>query len=176
MPSRIEKIKAIRLLVLDVDGVLTNGMIYYGEQAAELRGFNIKDGLGIKLLQKSGVSVAIISAKKSSAVAKRLQDLGIEHVYLGYENKLIAYNDLKKKWGEIDDTQIAYMGDDFPDLPILSLAGFSITVPDAPEPIKQAVDYISKNPGGAGAVREICELILKTQDNYTNVIKCYVSE
>ena len=117
-----EKAKSIRLLILDVDGVLTTGAIYYGNHSAnndalEFKGFHVHDGLGIKLLQKTGVQVGVISAKTSHAVSRRLADLNIDHIHLGHEDKLPIYETLKQKLG-LRDEQIAYMGDDLPDLPI----------------------------------------------------------
>src|SRR3990167_9816170 len=112
----MDKVKKIKLLILDVDGTMTNGVLYYSSAGHEMRGFHVHDGLGIKLLRKSGVAVAIISAKKSEVISKRMDDLKLEHVYLGYENKLPAYDAIKKTFG-LDDSQIAYMCDDLPDLP-----------------------------------------------------------
>jgi 3-deoxy-D-manno-octulosonate 8-phosphate phosphatase (KDO 8-P phosphatase) len=173
MSAAIEKAKAIRLLILDVDGVLTSGVIYYGSDGREMKGFHIHDGLGIKLLQKTGVIVAIISGKNSEAVSRRIKDLNIRHFYLGQEDKLPAYEDLKQRL-KIQDHEIAYMGDDLPDLPLLRRAGLAITVPQAPETIKQHVDYITKLKAGKGAVREACEFIMETQDHYQSVIQSYL--
>lgn len=169
----IKKAKAIRLLILDVDGVLTNGVIYYGNKEWEVRGFHIHDGLGIKLLQKTGVVVAVISGKKSEAVAKRMNDLSIQHAYLGHDDKLPVYENLKKKL-KLKDNEIAYMGDDLPDLPILRRVGLAISVPQAPEIIKQHVDIITECQAGYGAVREVCELIMVAQDQYKTVIQSYI--
>lgn len=170
----LENVKKIRLLVLDVDGVLTTGAIYYGSNGFEMRGFHIHDGMGIKLLQKANINVAIISSKKSEAVEKRIQELGISHAYLGHEDKLPAYEDLKHKLNLPDD-EIAYMGDDLPDLTILRRAGFSITVKGAPEIIQQNVDYITKKKPGKGAVREVCEFILEAQDKLQSMLQSYLA-
>lgn len=173
MQAIVDKAKAIRLLILDIDGVLTTGAIYYGSNGFEMRGFHIHDGMGIKLLQKANIQVAVISGKKSDAVVKRMKDLHIEHAYLGHEDKLPAYEDLKQKL-QLTDHDIAYMGDDLPDLPILRRAGFSATLPQAPEIIRQHVDYITKNKPGKGAVREVCELILEAQGQLQNVLQSYL--
>lgn len=173
MPGIEEKIKSIRLLLLDVDGILTSGVIFYGEDNISLKGFYIQDGLGIKLLQKSSVSVGIISAKISKAVSKRAEELQIEYVYLGQEEKITAYETIKTKL-KLNDHEIAYMGDDLPDLPVLKRVGLAITVPQASEIIKQHVDIITKNKGGQGAVREICELIMNTQGHFNSVIQSYL--
>lgn len=168
-----KKAQSIRLLILDVDGVLTNGTIYYGTNGIELKGFHIHDGMGIKLLQKAGIPVAIISGKNSEPVARRLQDLNVEHVFLGHTDKLPIYEALKQKLS-MADNEIAYVGDDLPDLPLLRRTGLSITVPGAPTSIIEHVDFITKNAGGAGAVREVCEFILKAQNKYENVVKSYL--
>lgn len=168
-----EKAKRIRLLILDVDGVLTTGIIYYGSEGFEMKGFHLHDGLGIKLLQKSGIAVAIISGKNSEPVARRLRDLQIQHIYLGLEDKLPAYEELKQKL-QLNDEQIAYMGDDLPDLPLLRRAGFAITVPQAAGVIREHVDLVTTAKAGKGAVREVCELILNAQDQYQNMIQSYL--
>jgi 3-deoxy-D-manno-octulosonate 8-phosphate phosphatase (KDO 8-P phosphatase) len=168
-----KKAQSIRLLILDVDGVLTNGTIYYGTDGIELKGFHIHDGMGIKLLQKAGIPVAIISGKNSEPVARRLQDLNVEHVFLGHTDKLPIYESLKQKLG-FSDQDIAYVGDDLPDLPLLRRTGLAITVPGAPALITEHVDYITKNSGGAGAVREVCELILKAQNKYEIMVESYL--
>lgn len=165
--------KSIRLLILDVDGVLTSGVIYYDNYQFEMRGFHIHDGLGIKLLQKTGVKVAVISGKKSTAVKKRMKELRIEHAYLGHEDKIIPYEALKQKLA-LHDHEIAYMGDDLPDLPLLRRAALAITVPEAPATIKQHVDYITNIKAGKGAVREVCELIMNAQGTYETVIQSYL--
>lgn len=175
-----EKAKSIRLLLLDVDGVLTTGAIYYGNHSAnndalEFKGFHVHDGFGIKLLQSTGVQVGIISAKSSPAVARRLADLKIELVFLGYEEKLPAYEAIKQKLG-FSDQEIAYMGDDLPDLPVLQRVGLSMTPPQAVAEVKQRVDYITENKAGKGAVREACELIMKAQGSYQSVIQSYLSK
>jgi 3-deoxy-D-manno-octulosonate 8-phosphate phosphatase (KDO 8-P phosphatase) len=173
MQSIQDKARRVKLLILDVDGILTTGAIYYGSNDFQMRGFHIHDGLGIKLMQKAGIPIAIISGKQSDVVKKRLQDLHVEHMYLGHEDKRPAYQDLKTRLG-LEDQDIAYMGDDLPDLPLLRQAGFSATVPDAPQIITQTVDYISKKNAGLGAVRELCELILNAQQKLDSVIESYI--
>lgn len=172
MVSAADKARSIRLLILDVDGVLTNGIIYYGNDGILLKGFHIHDGMGIKLLKKSGVALAVISGKNSDAVARRLQELEIEHVYLGHGNKLPAYEELKQKLG-VSDEAVAFMGDDLPDLPVLRRAGLAISVPQAPEIIRQHVDLITKKKAGKGAVREACEFIMEAQGSLQSVLQSY---
>lgn len=169
----MEKVKAIRLLILDVDGVLTTGALYYGSHGFEMKGFNIYDGLGIKLLQKAGIKVAIISAKNSEAVSRRIKELNIEHVFLGYEDKIPAFEEVKQTL-QLANHEIAYMGDDLPDLPILRRVGFAATVPNAPAIIKQHTDFITKKKGGKGAVREISEFILEAQGLLQSMLQSYL--
>lgn len=168
-----EKAKRIRLLILDVDGVLTSGVIYYGSQGSEIKGFYIHDGLGIRLLQKTGVMVAVISGKKSEAVSRRVFELEIKHAYQGYDEKLPAYEDLKQKLNLSDDV-IAFIGDDLQDLPLLRRAGLAITVAQAPTIVKQHADWVTEKKGGKGAVREACEFILEAQGNYHKVLEPYL--
>lgn len=174
-PEITAKAKKIKLLILDVDGVLTTGALYYGSQGFEMKGFHIHDGLGIKLLQKTGVTVAIISGKRSEAVERRVDELQIKHVYLGHENKIPCYEELRKKLN-VEDHEIAYMGDDLPDLPLLKRVGLAITVPITPKIIAQSVDFITEKKGGKGAVREVCEFIMQAQDTYESVVQSYLTK
>jgi 3-deoxy-D-manno-octulosonate 8-phosphate phosphatase (KDO 8-P phosphatase) len=172
----LEKAKPIRLLILDVDGVLTSGIIFYqGEGLSQSKGFHVHDGFGIKLLQRANIEVGIISAKLSTAAVQRFQDLNIKHFYLGYENKLIAYETLKKELN-FTDKEIAYMGDDLPDLPVLRRVGLAITVKEAAAMIKEYAHLITEKPAGAGAVREVCEFILQAQNHYQSLIHPYLSQ
>ncbi|HEX4045982.1 MAG TPA: HAD hydrolase family protein [Gammaproteobacteria bacterium] len=170
-----KKAKLIRLLILDIDGVLTSGTLFYGANGIELNGFHIHDGVGIQLLQKCGIAVAVISGKKSESAVRRMQDLRIPHVYLGQDDKLPAYEELKQKLQLVDE-QIAYIGDDLPDLPILQRVGLAVTVPQAPLALRERVDLITKNNGGNGAVREICELIMTAQDHYETMLQSYLDQ
>lgn len=174
-----EKAKHIRLLLLDVDGVLTTGVIYYGNHAAnndeiEFKGFHVHDGLGMKLLQRTGIQLGVISAKNSPVVLRRLNYLKVDHIKLGHEEKLPVYEALKQEL-QLTDNQIAYIGDDFPDLPILRRAGLAVTVPTAPLDVKQYVDYVTEKKPGKGAVREVCELIMHAQGSYQSVLNSYLS-
>jgi 3-deoxy-D-manno-octulosonate 8-phosphate phosphatase (KDO 8-P phosphatase) len=175
MASAAEKAKLIRLLILDVDGVLTNGTIYYGNNGIELKGFHIHDGLGINMLQQSGIPVAVISGKTSEGVARRLAELKVEHVYLGHQDKVPAYEELKQTLN-LEDQEIAYMGDDLPDLPILFRAGLAISVPQAPAFIKEHVDYTTNIKAGKGAVREACEFIMEAQGTLHSVLQSYLTK
>lgn len=173
MDNTLEKAKKIRLAIFDVDGILTSGITYYSKDGPELKGFHIHDGLGIKLLQKVGIQIAIISGKKSEAVLYRLKELEIEHIYLGHENKLPVYETLKAKT-QFKDDEISYMGDDLIDLPLLCRVGFAITVPNVPEIMTEHVDYVTKHKGGKGAVREVCEIILQAQGKYQAIIQHFL--
>jgi 3-deoxy-D-manno-octulosonate 8-phosphate phosphatase (KDO 8-P phosphatase) len=173
MKTTAEKARPIRLVISDVDGVLTTGALFYQADGTELKVFNVQDGLGIKMLQQTGVNVAIITARTSEAVAQRMRDLKVEHVYQGQANKLPAYEELKQKL-HLTDQEIAYIGDDLPDLPLLRRVGFSVTVPNAPQIIQEHAAWITCAEGGKGAVRELCELIMQAQGTYQPVIDSYL--
>lgn len=173
MQTLISKAKQIRLLILDIDGVLTNGIIYYSDTHHQMKGFHVHDGMGIRLLQNAGIPVAVISSKKSELATKRLSELNIQHVYLGYEQKLPAYNELKQIL-QLTDEQIAYIGDDLPDLPVLRRVGLPITVPHAPAVIKEHVAMVTKNQAGSGAVREVCDWLLEVQELIKRAVETYL--
>ncbi len=156
--KKLKSIK-IKLFILDVDGVLTDGKLYFADNGMEIKSFNIKDGLGLKLLLKQGIEIAVISGRKSPAVQKRMDELGIKHVYLGKNDKIKIFNYLKKKL-RLKNENIAAIGDDLPDLPIMQQVGFSIAVKDAVAKVRTLADYVTKAKGGQGAVREACELLI----------------
>lgn len=163
--------KKIKLLILDVDGVLTDGrIIYCGNE--EIKNFHAHDGLGIKLLKSTGVEVAIISARTSQAVEKRAKELHISHCYLGQTDKTIAFHHLLKTL-DLKPEQAAYVGDDLADLKLLKQVGMSITVSNATHLAKAAADWQTIAAGGFGAVREICEAIMQAQDTFEKAIACY---
>jgi 3-deoxy-D-manno-octulosonate 8-phosphate phosphatase (KDO 8-P phosphatase) len=149
----------VAMLVLDVDGVLTDGRLYYGNNGEELKAFNIKDGLGIKLLQRAGVRVAIITGRVSEIVARRARELGIEEVVQGREDKRQALLELCERSG-LSSRECAYMGDDLPDLGAVTAAGLGMTVADGCAALREAADWTASASGGCGAVREACEFIL----------------
>ena len=151
----------IKLLALDVDGILTDGGLYYTEKGEVCKKFNVKDGKGIKLLMQSGIEVAIISANDSDATLHRARKLGIANCFIGVEDKLTVLNNLSDRLN-ISLAEIAYMGDDLNDLPILKAVGFPMTVADAIEENKLASIYVTQLSGGQGAVREVCNLLLKS--------------
>jgi len=167
-----EKIKKIKLILLDVDGVLTDGSIIVGESNQELKIFNIKDGLAIKLALAGGIAVGIISGRSSKAVKRRADELDIKILYQGQPDKLKVYDQIKNDLGLTDD-QIAVIGDDLNDIKLLQQAGLSCTVNDACDEVKAKVDYITKYPGGKGAVRDVIEMILKGQGKWEALIQKY---
>lgn len=155
----------VRMLVLDVDGVLTDGRLYYSNSGDEFKAFNIKDGLGIKLLQRAGVRVAIITGRVSEIVNRRAAELGIEDVVQGREDKRAALLELCQREGlTLEDC--AYMGDDLPDLGAIVAAGLGMTVADGSAAVREAADWQSPSCGGAGAVREACEFILSARGDW----------
>ena len=169
----IEKAKHIKLLILDVDGVLTDARLFFDNQGNEYKSFHARDGHGIKLLRKTGVEVAVISGRKSESVALRMQMLGIEHVYQGHENKQAAFVELLEKL-EIAPLQAAHVGDDLLDLPIMTRVGLAIAVDDAHRAVKARADWCTALPGGQGAVREVCDLIMQAQGHYDDVLNVYL--
>ena len=157
------KAKAIKLIILDVDGVLTDGKIWLSPDGTEYKSFNCQDGLGLKRLQQlTAIEIAIISGRKSETVQLRLEQLGIKHIYLGYPNKLPVYNKIKAHF-DLENHQVCYTGDDLPDLDVMQQVGLPITVNNAFHAMKQHAAIITRQNGGDGAVREICELLIKAQ-------------
>ncbi|TVO71000.1 3-deoxy-manno-octulosonate-8-phosphatase KdsC [Sedimenticola selenatireducens] len=175
MQEILKRAKRIELIIFDVDGVLTDSTLYLGDDGQEYKAFNSKDGLGMKLLQKSGVEIGIITGRTSKVVAIRMESLGIKHVYQGQRNKIPAFETLRDELG-LTNEQIAYVGDDVVDLPILRQVGLAIAVQDAHDLVKQHVHWQTKLPGGRGAAREICELILQAQGNLDNAFEKFISK
>jgi 3-deoxy-D-manno-octulosonate 8-phosphate phosphatase (KDO 8-P phosphatase) len=169
MPTTQNRAAHIRLLVLDVDGILTDGRIYYGNSGEELKAFNIKDGLGIKLLQDAGVRVAIITGRQSEIVARRARELGITRVIQGREDKRQALLELCTD-SELTVDDCAYMGDDLPDLGAIISAGLGMTVADGSATVREAADWVSSLNGGCGAVREACEFILCARGEWPSMV------
>lgn len=155
------KMKKLKMLILDIDGVMTDGRIWWIEGTGWTRAFHVKDGYGLKLLMKAGIEIAIISGGDSKSVRERAQFLGIKHVYLGDENKVVALDKIMRDTG-FSYEELAFVGDDLFDMPVLEKVGFSATVPEAVYEVKQIVHYITEQHGGFGAVREIADLIRKS--------------
>lgn len=169
----VEKAKKLKLLILDVDGVLTDGKLFFDNDGNEYKAFHARDGHGIKLLRQTGVEVAVISGRKSNSVALRMKNLGIEYVYQGHENKISAFNEIIEKIG-ISPEQAAHVGDDLLDLPLMLRVGLSIAVNDAHFAVKQYADWCTELSGGCGAVREVCDFIMQTQGTMDNVLSSYL--
>jgi len=169
--------RKIKLIILDVDGVLTDGSLYFDNQGQEFKAFNSKDGHGIRLLLENGIEVALITGRESELVKHRAKNLKLspELIYQGYRDKLPAFDDLLKKTGYKKE-QIAYVGDDVIDLPIMSQVGFSIAVGDANWFVKDHSDWVCKIKGGKGAVREVCELILNAQGKLDSLYEAYLQK
>ena len=160
----------IKLVVFDVDGVLTDGKLILGENGNEYKCFHVRDGQGLVMLMKTECKVAVITARSSKIVAERMASLGIKYIYQGEENKGKALTKLVKKLG-ITFADVAYVGDDLIDLPAMNKVGLPVAVADAHPEVKKLAKLITENNGGQGAVREICELIMTAQNNFQNQIK-----
>ena len=154
----IQDINNIRLVAFDVDGVFTDGRFYLSDDGVESKAFNTQDGFGIRRLGDSGMEVAVISGRQSKAVELRMNELGVQHIVLGCGNKVAAFDEILAKCG-LDRQQTAYVGDDIPDLPLLSHAGASFAVANAVAEVRDACNYTTSASGGFGAVREICDLL-----------------
>ena len=162
MRGVIEKAKNIRIVIFDVDGVLTDGTLYLTDGGEEIKAFNSRDGHGMKMLKASGVELAIITARESRSVRLRAENLNISLLYQGKKNKLKVFESLITKLG-LDTLSCAYVGDDLIDLPVMTRCGLSICVPSAPALVKKHAHYVTNSEGGHGAVREVCELIMLAQ-------------
>lgn len=169
----LAKAKNLKLLILDVDGVLTDGRLFFDQEGNEYKCFHARDGHGIKLLRQSGVEVAVISGRKSKTVELRMKNLGIELVYQGHEHKLGAFNEIIEKLG-INPDQAAHMGDDLLDLPIMTRVGLAIAVNDANFAVKERADWCTSTHGGLGAVREVCDLIMQAQGTFDSILDAYL--
>ncbi len=168
-----EKAQEIRLVIFDVDGVLTDGSLFIGDGGEEYKAFNSRDGHGMKMLRKSGVEIGIITGRTSDVVRHRMDSLGIKHVYQGQLDKLPAFEELLGKLG-LEPEQVAYVGDDVVDLPILIRVGLAIAVQDAHQLVKQHSHWITPNPGGRRAARDVCEFIMQAQGTLDNQLNYYL--
>ncbi|WP_367155473.1 3-deoxy-manno-octulosonate-8-phosphatase KdsC [Methylomonas sp. HYX-M1] len=167
------KISRLKLLILDVDGVLTDGRLFFDDSGKEYKCFHARDGHGIKLLRQTGVEVAVISGRKSHSVTLRMQSLGVDRVYQGHENKRAAFAELLDAL-DLKAGQAAHVGDDILDLPIMTQVGFAVAVADAHFAVRQRADWCTQNPGGLGAVREVCDLIMLVQNTFDAALKAYL--
>ena len=165
----------IKLLLLDVDGVMTDGRIIYDSDGGETKAFDVKDGHGLKLLQRAGIRVGIITGRQSAIVARRAAELGIEIVYQGIKDKSVPFNEIMQTLA-LAPEEIAYVGDDIVDLPVMRKVGFSVTVADAVDDVKPFADMVTKRSGGRGAVREVCDFILKESGRWPAVTRHYFED
>jgi 3-deoxy-D-manno-octulosonate 8-phosphate phosphatase (KDO 8-P phosphatase) len=167
------KAQGIRLLIFDVDGVLTDGSLYLGDDGQEYKAFNSRDGHGMKMLQNSGVAIGIITGRTSEVVRIRMESLGIKHVYQGKHEKLPTYEELRDKLA-LQDDQVAYVGDDVVDLPIMRRVGLAIAVNDAHPLVVQHAHWQTPHSGGRGAGRDVCEMIMEAQGNLQSALDSYL--
>lgn len=173
MQQVYQRARAIRLAVFDVDGVLTDGRIHYSDSGEELKAFHTQDGHGLKMLQASGVELAIITGRRSRCVELRAANLGVAHLYQGVEDKLAALRELLDKLG-LEAAAAAYMGDDVVDLPAMRASGLALAVPGAPSLVKRHAHYVTTRHGGEGAVREACELLMLAQGTLSARLDAYL--
>jgi 3-deoxy-D-manno-octulosonate 8-phosphate phosphatase (KDO 8-P phosphatase) len=168
------KARAVRLMAFDIDGVMTDGRLYFSPRGDEMKAFFTRDGLGLKMLARSGVKLAIITGRASPMVTQRAEDLGIELVLQNVEDKRAALTSLLAAQG-LEFHQAGYMGDDVVDLDVMTACGFSATVPDCHDAVREIAAYVTCAPAGAGAVREVCELLLRAQGHWDAVLATYRS-
>ncbi len=169
-PQAWERAAKVKLLVLDVDGVLTNGQVFIGADGKEsLKAFDIQDGLGIKLLEQCGIPTAIITGRNSKMVLARCEELGIKHVHMGVENKAVALEQILTSLF-LAHSECAVMGDDWPDLKMMHKAGFTVCPAQGHAAVKESVHFVTSRVGGSSAVRELCDLILKAQNRYEDLL------
>lgn len=166
--------RGIELVIFDVDGVLTDGSLYLGDDGQEYKAFNSRDGHGMKMLQAAGIHIAIITGRTSEVVRIRMRSLGIEHVYQGVEHKAEAYEVLKQRLG-LGDEQIAYVGDDVVDLPVMTRVGLAICVADGHPLVREHAHWTTSHAGGRGAAREVCELLMEAQGKLRPALEHYLS-
>ncbi len=169
----VERIKNIRLLILDVDGVLTDGRITYTDDGHDIKSFHVRDGHGIRLLIGAGIDAAIITARQSKTVDLRAKDLGIGLVFQGNRDKLKAFNEILDG-KSLKPQETAFIGDDLVDLPVIKRVGFSAATMDAAKEVRESAHYITRLPGGMGVAREVIELILKAQGRWDEIINNYM--
>jgi 3-deoxy-D-manno-octulosonate 8-phosphate phosphatase (KDO 8-P phosphatase) len=175
MNDILERASRVRLLVFDVDGVLTDGSLYLGDDGQEYKAFYSRDGHGIKLLQSTGVQVAIITGRTSQVVLHRMSSLGIIHVYQGYLEKISAFRRLLEETG-YSALETAFVGDDIIDLPVMQQVGFAVAVQDAHYLAKRHSHWCTPNRGGRGAARDVCDLIMEAQGTLGGVIDSYLAK
>lgn len=173
-PDALERAKRVRLMLFDVDGVLTDGRLWYGPGGEELKVFNVLDGHGLKLLQQSGVAVALLSGRNSKAVATRAAELGVTEVLQGIEDKRAAFEALIARLA-VPAAETGYMGDEVVDLPVLRRCGFACAPREAHELVRAHAHYIAGTPAGAGAAREVCEFVMRARGTLETMLARYLA-
>jgi 3-deoxy-D-manno-octulosonate 8-phosphate phosphatase (KDO 8-P phosphatase) len=173
-PDALERARRIRLMLFDVDGVLTDGRLWYGPAGEELKAFHSFDGHGMKMLATSGVACAVLSGRRSSAVATRCTELGIEHVLQGIDDKLSAFEKLTSRLG-VEPARCGFMGDDVVDLPVLTRCGFACAPREAPAVVRERVHYVASTAAGYGAAREACEFVMRAQGTLERALQGYLA-
>lgn len=166
------KLRKIKMLILDVDGVMTDGRVIMDDSGREIKNFDVRDGHGIKLIQRYGIKVVLLTGRKSEVVLCRARDLGIKEVYQKVFNKKEVFAKILLK-NKLDCDAVAFIGDDIIDIPVLKAVGFSVAVADALDVVKKSVNYITQNKGGRGAVREVCEMLLQAQGKWPEIASKY---
>ena len=172
MRDILKRAAGIKLVIFDVDGVLTDGSLFLGDDGQEYKAFHSRDGLGMKMLQATGVEIGIITARSSRVVSTRMESLGIKYVYQGNLKKIAAFEDLKQKL-MLQNAQIAFVGDDLVDLPIMRQVGLAVCVQDGHRFVKQHAHWETPSPGGRGAAREVCELVMEAQGTLQSALESY---
>jgi len=174
VPSLPARATRIRLLLMDVDGVLTDGRVYLqsgaGETAVEIKGFSVLDGVGLKMARTMGLRTGVITGRSSAATAHRARELGMEFVYQGHARKLLAYEAILARAG-VTDEEVCYIGDDLPDIPVMKRVGLAVAVSNAAAEAAKAAHYVTQRAGGNGAAREVIEVILKAQGKWVEAVR-----
>jgi 3-deoxy-D-manno-octulosonate 8-phosphate phosphatase (KDO 8-P phosphatase) len=165
--------RAVRIMIFDVDGVMTDGRLYFSNSGEEMKSFHTLDGQGVKMLRESGVEVALLTARQSQIVARRASELGITRVVQGASDKRAGFDELLRECG-IEAARAGYAGDDLVDLPVMLRCGFAASVPEAPEVVRAKAHYVTRTGGGHGAVRELCEFIMQSQGTLESAIARYM--
>jgi 3-deoxy-D-manno-octulosonate 8-phosphate phosphatase (KDO 8-P phosphatase) len=174
LSEALDRARAVRLMIFDVDGVLTDGTLLYGPRGEELKAFHSHDGHGIRMLAASGVACALLSGRRSAAVATRAAELGIEEVLQGIDDKLSSYQALARRHG-LEPEQTGYMGDELVDLPVLTRCGFACAPREAPEAVRSRVHYVAAAAAGRGAAREVCEVVMRSQRTLEPALQRYLA-
>jgi len=173
-PAARDKARRVRIAVFDIDGVMTDGTLFLDDQGNESKGFNSLDGHGLRMLARSGITLAIITGRRSRCVELRARNLGIEHLHQGVDDKLASFDEMLAGLG-LARTDAAYMGDDVVDLPVMRRCGLSVSVPAAPEIVRRHADIVTTRGGGQGAVREACEFIMAAQGSLDAELERYLA-